>query len=99
MVRDFFRAEEADVAAALARATGAIAEALAIIGRLFDPDRVLVAGGLGLSQLFDRVQDALHSRHVTVAIERHPLGEDAGLIGAATGFGLSARRAVAAPQC
>jgi predicted NBD/HSP70 family sugar kinase len=95
---DFFGDAGVDVAAALGRAAAAVAEALAIIGWLFDPDRAVVAGGLGMSQLFERIQDALGSDQTKVTIERHPLGEDAGLIGAAIGFGLQRRRVLAATR-
>nr|WP_249163237.1 ROK family protein [Bradyrhizobium diazoefficiens] len=83
---DIFQEAGSGAAMTLARATSAIIEALAILGSLFDPERVSIAGGLGLSQLFERIEIELKNRQVGVSIERHKFGEDAGLLGAAIGF-------------
>ncbi|MBV8751766.1 MAG: ROK family protein [Hyphomicrobiales bacterium] len=72
--------------AALARAVASIAEALAILDCLFDLDRIVIGGGLGISPLFELIQGGLEQRQIPVAIERHRFGEEAGLVGAALGL-------------
>ena len=73
---DIFQEPGPGEAMTLARGTSAIIEALAILGSLFDPDHVAIAGGLGLSQLFERIEIELKNRQVAVSIERHKFGED-----------------------
>jgi predicted NBD/HSP70 family sugar kinase len=77
-------------AAVLTRAVDALVEALAILDRLFNPHRISIGGGLGLSPLFERIETALLGRSMSIPLSRHPYGEDAGLIGA--GAGLLRRR-------
>ncbi|MFN3656724.1 MAG: ROK family protein [Pseudolabrys sp.] len=88
---DIFRQHDSDAAAAIARAAVALAETLAIIDRLFNSTRVIVAGGLGLSRLYGRIEGALKDRQIAIPLARHPAGEDAGLLGAAIGFDLRRR--------
>ncbi|KIZ38837.1 MULTISPECIES: ROK family protein [Rhodopseudomonas] len=78
-----------DVASALQRASAALGEAIVIVNAVFDPARIAIAGGLGLSPLFDQIEAELIARHITVSIARHRCGDDAGLVGAAIGFGLN----------
>jgi len=73
---------------AVQRATSALADAVAVLNAVFDPTRVTVAGGLGLSPLFERLAAALRARRLAVALVRHGCGDDAGLVGAAVGFRL-----------
>lgn len=70
----------------LNRGAAALAEASATLTRLFDPHRLVIGGGLGLSPLFD-----LCAKRFTTSGEwpppiRHPHGVDAALIGAARAF-------------
>ncbi|ABD06773.1 N-acetylglucosamine kinase [Rhodopseudomonas palustris HaA2] len=83
---------------ALHRATAALAEALAILQALFDPERVVIAGGLGLSPLFDRIAAELKRSGVALAIAPHHHGDDAALVGAAIGLarGLAPRASTSA---
>lgn len=79
----------ADAQPVVDRAVEALAEALAILDAIFDPGRVVFAGGLGLSPLFDLVATRLQARGARLTIERHRCGEDAALVGAAVGLARS----------
>ncbi|MGP9811485.1 ROK family protein [Rhodopseudomonas sp. NSM] len=83
---------------ALRLATAALAEALAILQAMFDPERVVIAGGLGLSPLFDRIAAELKRSGVALAIAPHRHGDDAALVGAAIGLarGLAPRASTSA---
>ncbi|WP_206453496.1 ROK family protein [Aurantimonas marina] len=65
----------------LDRAADALAEALATLARLFDPHRLVIGGGLGLSPLFDLCAERFTGGGRPPPI-RHPHGADAALIGA-----------------
>lgn len=67
----------------LDRAAAAVAEALALIVRLFDPHWLVIGGSLGLSPLFDRCVARYGTGDGQVAPIRHPAGTYAPLIGAA----------------
>jgi glucokinase len=67
----------------LARAADAVAEALTLVSRLFDPHCLAIGGSLGLSPLFDMCASRLPTCGGQIAPVRHPAGVDAPLIGAA----------------
>lgn len=67
----------------LDRAVEALAEALAILARLFDPHRLVIGGGLGLSPLFDLCAGRFTTSGGWPPPIRHPHGADAALVGAA----------------
>ena len=67
----------------LNRAADAVAEALAILARLFDPHRLTICGGLGLSPLFDLCAKRFTTSGGLPPPVRHPHGVDAALIGGA----------------
>ncbi len=67
----------------LGRAADAVAEALATLARLFDPHRLVIGGGLGLSPLFDLCAERFTASGGWPPPIRHPHGVDAALIGAA----------------
>jgi len=67
----------------LDRAADAVAEALAILARVFDPHRLTICGGLGLSPLFDLCAKRFTTSGGLPPPVRHPHGVDAALIGAA----------------
>lgn len=85
---DLFRQRDGETREVLERAVQAIVEGLAILHSVFDAGRYAVGGGFGLSPLFERIAEHPLCRQLALPIERHPCGDDAGLIGAAIGSAL-----------
>jgi predicted NBD/HSP70 family sugar kinase len=82
-VADIFALPQEVGGPVLARAADAIAEALTLIVKMFDPHCLAIGGSLGLSPLFDMCASRLPACGGQIAPIRHPAGVDAPLIGVA----------------
>jgi glucokinase len=82
-VADIFALPQEIGGPVLARAADAVAEALTLVAKLFDPHCLAIGGSLGLSPLFDMCASRLPACGGQIAPIRHPAGVDAPLIGAA----------------